>query len=239
MGYFNKFENAEKEIQLETEKNYPENIRLFQEGIDLVDETIDSICKKADEVHFTGLEKYHAFLVFPRLLMTQKAIINLILSGYYVEALTLSRSWLECFGILSLLLKKDEKAYDWLKGKEIKPSIEIFYAISKKDELINKNLTGKAYGFLCNVVHNNFNVMKLWSKPILEEKPKLEFQTLPEYRNFEAKHLLISFLPTLLLMQFTQYYGEEIDNDIKNKINLHLKSIIQKIENFNQNEENI
>jgi len=104
-----------------TNQKFEIELALFKKGFERCAETALLIYKevKRNDVTYSILS---SFMIMPRLFISMKSILNLVLKGYYYDASILVRSWMECIGLWIYLSKNEDEARNWTMMKPINVS---------------------------------------------------------------------------------------------------------------------
>ena len=222
MSAFKEIRKIEKDNIEKTIKNFSKEIELYEEGYNLTIETIDNLYEDS-KINEYSSNKAVSFIIFPRLILTMNSIFTLALQGYYYDAMTLLRGWIETLGLIIYFSKSSENAIAWLEGKKLSVStIDLFHEVFN-EKSHKKNKTSKLYGILCDYIHSNIGAVKQFLK--IDEKQIIQARIVNTYIEKEAYNIVSMNLPYMLL-----YNIQIIFNDnLKDKIKIDIKNYWEKI----------
>jgi len=200
-------------------------IAHIEEQITFLNNLFQGLIKKQNNLDKTLEENQLAIVILgSKLIRSSICELNLIKQGYYLEADSILRNFLEITALIEYFSLKPEAALKWLHGKEIHYSAALQGIIEDRKKLLNllegigasrsialQNLIDEEkashknwkiseknlYGFLCNTLHPNFKGFLSLIK--LKGLPEDEIQiSLNEKFSFIDTGMLLIFLSVYL-----------------------------------------
>ena len=221
MSPFQENRKIENEILESTYQDFPHEIATLEEGYDLVIKTIDFLYESSKEKNYS-LKHLSIFSLFPRMILTMSSFFSLAFRGYYYDAMSLLRGWIEALGLMRYLYRNNEAVDHWLNGHLDVSSISLFYEVWEP-EFYRKRDTSKLYGALCDNIHSNIRAVQ----ELLAFNGKSVVTTRLEstYLENEAKNLMNMNLPYMLLYNIHIIFNDYLNDEVKTEQNNYRKKI--------------
>lgn len=223
LSFINEVTKAENDHQKLAFDKAKKDLEYYNESMNLCWNILTAITRSNIQKPF-NTQKASIFFLTQRLLHTIQSIWHLAIKGYYYDSRVLQRSFYENIGLCVHFSKNEEDSKRWFNGKEVKvPSIELFRKIEQLSPNDSSNLEMKkwerAYGLLCNYVHDNMKaVVQLIDTHKHEKTTASATFNIPVKFSKEFIRNLPTF-PILFSICLINVFDEELDEKIKNEVN--------------------
>ena len=203
------FRKTERATKKQTQRRFSKEIKFYEKNFNLACEIEDFYLnkyrKKPPPNKVTPL-----VMMYPRLLLTAKAIVDLNLNGNYYDASILWRTFFENLGLCTYLARNETQIGDWIEGKRIAVScnklfheLNSFLVSNPTKELASR--TNEIYGIASSYVHSGFKTIYHSFLLMRKNKSAIWISTRPIYRSKEfgkatfESTLLLNLVSTKLL----------------------------------------
>lgn len=199
-----------------TNNEFEKELTIYKKGFEKCDEILSKISNEAKPFEKLN-SRLATCLMMPRLFMSMKSILNLVLKGYYYDSLVLLRSWMECLGLSIYLSKNEYKAQKWFKNEEIGvSSIRLMQEISGAINGVKDKSFYSIYGQLCHYIHNRIQAIYEMLKNGKEKEGRIEYivPLYPSYNEKDAYESSFYILPLLLWTSLNKVFSLNQNDEI-------------------------
>lgn len=226
-NYLNYLTKREKKNIQKTRKYFSEEFEFLNKTFDMLVEVYMSIADSYSDKW--SLSKRAGLFILPRLIMSTKTSIELLIRGYYFDHIVIERSLMEGMALFVFLSKDEEAAKKWLNFEKIElPKWKLMHQIlppplSRKEMF--KALNGM-YATQSDYVHSSFAaVFNDFGRHINRSKKGLEF---PKFEKSFTARSLFPPLSALLLLLIVFVYQDKVEKSLRMKVVNSTEEIISK-----------
>lgn len=221
-SHFNYMIEVEKEIVQKTKKRLDKEIILYQESLNLLVEILDILYPDSGKKD-RSLVDLVLLPVLSKAVMAMKSYFNLVIKGYYNEAIVINRNILESALLGILVTKKEEYAAKWFDGSL--KSREVRKAVGFKDE----NDLQEIYDMMSHYVHVNVGSLGSIIKFEIEEK-RMVVRWVPDFNEELARYMLFPTISFILISHLSELFKNKLDRKFLDEMTIHKKNIMKAFE---------
>jgi len=227
-SYFDLMTEQEEENSQKTQKELRQEIKLYQDSLNLLIEILDNLYPTIEKSANSLMDPI-LLMIMSKIIMSLKSFFNLVIKGYYHEAMVISRNTLESVLLCILVTEKEEYALKWLKGK-VTPC-EVRKALELKGDVNLKDL----YRRMSQYVHVNLRSFdSIVELEIEREKGKMSVNWVPRFKKDWAYSFFIHGISYifLLILHLSTLYKDILKEILIDKISRHRKRVEEKFKEF-------
>lgn len=215
-NYFDYFtKREERNIQIVTE-HFSEELDFCKGIFNMLFDAFKSITDAYSEKW--TYSKKASFFIIPRLIMSTKTTLELLIRGYYFDYEVIQRGLMESVALLKLLSEDEEAAKKWLAFEKIEiPKWKLMHRLlppspaKKATKLVNK-----MYAQQSDFVHSSFvAIANEWALQLSRRKTYIEF---PKFDKSMVGALLSSPFSLMTIMILTEVFREELEESFRMKV---------------------
>lgn len=210
-----------------------ENIRktrvLLKKKIKLNKDSFNLFAEMLGELYPTPIQKAKSITdmavlpILSKIAMSLKSYFNLVMMGYYHDAIIVYRNILESVLLCMLVAEKPKYAVKWLKAK-IEPS-------EVRKELGLKSVAD-VYNTMSHYVHLNIRSMGTFVEIRMEEQRGLMIAGwVPQFNADNARFMLIPIFGPTLISYLSYSYKNRLSANLLKRISRYMKGIQKTWEN--------
>lgn len=213
--YFSQFAEDERRIVQKTEKHFSKGLQFYKESFNMLFHSLKLISKSYSEKWSPS--KRAAFFLLPRIIMSIKTSLDLLIRGYYFDNVVVGRSLMESVALLALVSKDEATAEKWLNFEKLElPKWRLIHHLHPSPNREVMALANKSYAEQSDFVHSSFTaIITEFSRHLSQRKKYLQ---IPQF-----KKSLIGLgidvpmsLPVLLILM--DLYEEELEKSFIKRI---------------------
>jgi hypothetical protein len=178
---------------------------------------ISNATKKKEKT--TKLRDFFIFQLFCRTIGTSKILLDLIMKGYYFDAMIIERSLLENSCLILYLREDETNVMRWMSG-DIKLS-----KIKEQLNLYSNESFMSGYSYLSDFVHTNLGAVRHLAKIKSESAMRTQIEPKPIETSYEGWFLFYPKHGQLGLEIILNDYPEDIDDTLVREIQEFLKKL--------------
>ena len=207
---------VEKENIRKTKVLMKEEIKLYKDSFNLFAEVLDELYPHPIR-EAKSITEMAVLPILSKIAMLLKSYFNLVIMGYYHEAIVLHRNILESVLLCMLVAEKPKYAMKWLKDK-IEPS-------EVKKELGLESVAD-VYGMMSGYAHLNIRSFGTFLEIKMEKQRGLMIAGwTPRFNEENARILLVPALGPTLISYLSHSYKERLSANLLKKMSRHMKEI--------------
>lgn len=209
------FETEQKNLK-KTESLFGKEIQNYRMCLELLRDAVANI---NDNNKAIRLRDFCVFQFCFRTISSSKNLLDLIVRGYYWDAMIIERGLLENSCLILYLLENETNIDKWMHGKtklrDIRKELNLF---SNKGFIMG-------YAYLSDFVHNNLGAIRhlVTAKSATEMSAQIEPKLIENY--FEGWFLFYPKHAQLCLEVILKNYSENIDYELGTRIIKFLKKL--------------
>lgn len=215
LDYFDYFTKKEKRNIQKTRKYFSKELEFCKETIDLLFDAFKSAFNSYSEKW--SHSKKACLFILPRIIMSAKTSLELLIRGYYFDYIVVQRSLMESIALLALLSKDEEKAKKWLNFEKLEISkFKLIHQLHPSPTKKLITLANKMYAEQCDYVHSNFvAIIAEFSRHTNRRVKYLEF---PKFEKSLIGEAIDSPLSALALLFLIDAYQDELEKSFRTKV---------------------
>jgi len=221
-SHFDYIRKVEKEIVQEAEEKLYREITLYQESLNLLVDILDNLYPDSGKKELSFVD----FVLLPILsktVMSLKSYFDLVIKGYYNEAIVINRNILESALLCMLITKKEEYAEKWFAGKL--RSLEVRKALGLKGE----NDLQEIYSMMSDYVHTNVGSLGSIIKFEIEKK-RMVVRWAPDFDEELSRYMLFPTISFLLISHMSDLFRDRFDRKVLDEMAKYKKNIMKAFE---------
>lgn len=215
-NYFNEIIKLEERNIQKARKYFSKDIEFWKETFNMLYEAFESIMKSySDEWSYS---KKAGVYMLPRLMMSTKTSLDLLIRGYYYDYTVVERSLWESMALLNLFPKDEESAKKWLSFERLDiPKWKLVHQLFSGPSI--KKVTArinKAYAKQSHYVHSSF--FAIFSEFLKHLSQKKRFFNFPRFKKSLIADVISTPTTTLALAYLVDLYQNELKENFKKKV---------------------
>lgn len=216
VNHFDYIAKVEKENIRKTRALLKREIKLYKDSFNLLAEVLDELyphtIQKAESITDMAV-----LPILSKIIMSLKSYFNLVITGYYHEAVNLLRNIFESVLLCMLVVEKPQYVKKWLLGK-IEPS-EVRKELGFESSV-------DVYGEMSNYAH--LNIRSLGSILEIKMKEQKRFMiagSLPRFGEEDARFMLVPALGPMLVSFLSDTHKNRLGANLLERISRYMERI--------------
>lgn len=215
LNYYDYITEIEERNIQKTGEYFSKELEFQKETLGMLYDALKSItnCYSDEWSH----SKKASLFLLPRLIMSTKSTLDLLIRGYYFDYTVVQRSLIECVALLTYLSKDEEAAKKWLNFEKLEvPKWKLMHRLFSSPTKKILKLVDKMYAEESEYVHSGFfAVFSEWLRHLARRKKVLE---MPRFeKSFIGEEL--SNPRTLLIVLFlVEIFSQELEKGFRMKV---------------------
>lgn len=214
LNYFYYLTKREERNIRRTRRYFSKELKFWKECFNLLYDAFKVVTNSHSEKWSDS--KTASFFILPRLIMSSKTSLELLIRGYYFDFIVIERSLLESIALFTFLSKNEEAAKKWLAHEELElPKWKLMHQFfpSPTREILKK--ATKLYAEQSEFVHSSFIAVASELKRHLSRKEYLE---IPKFQKLLICDQLSTPICLLILLCLIEAFREELKDFSKTKV---------------------
>ena len=214
IDYFDYLTKTEEENIQKTKKYFSKELEFWKESFNMLFDAFKSVSNS-----YSGKWSYSkkaSFFILPRLIMSSKTSLDLLIRGYYFDSIVINRSLIESVALLTLFLKDEATAQKWLDFEKLEvPKWKLIHKMVSAPTKKQLKLANKMYAEQSDFVHSNAMAIFAEWKRHLTHKRVLKF---PKFIKSLVGVALSCPLSLLINLCLLEVFKEELEDGFRKKV---------------------
>lgn len=215
VNYLDYFAKSEEINIQKARKYFSKELEFWEENFDMLIDAFKLISKSYSE-KWPHSKKASLFLL-PRLIISTKTSLELLVRGYYFDYTVVQRSLWESLALFKFLSEDEEEAKRWLNFEKIElPKWKLMHRLLPSSRTgRHLKLLNKMYAQQSEFVHSSFfAIFSDWARQYAQRKRIFEFL---KFQKSFVGDVLSTPLSLLIILMLVEVFREELEESFRMK----------------------